>query len=86
MNIMPISEWRRLTVEETPSSLPVILTADGKPIAVVGSIEDTIVMSDFEPLMKHRIRCLADLGRMGRPNDLIRTVEQLREKVNVDNT
>lgn len=60
---IPYSEFRKLNITEIQSHLPMTLTRDGVPCAVLGSIDNIIVLDDVHPRMKTRLISLYKLTR-----------------------
>ena len=67
MLTMAISEWRRLSKEETIKTVPVILTIEGEAVLTVDKIDEVIALSDMHPRIKTQLRALEMKARAGMP-------------------
>jgi len=67
MKEMSLSEFRRLTVQESKDVLPLILTAEGTPFAVIGKIDELIILSDLHIRVQNQLRALEQKVRLSMP-------------------
>ena len=67
MNIIPLSEIKRLSVVEIEKLIPIIISTDGNARWVLCETEDIIVVGDLHPAMRNILRAKEKLARMGMP-------------------
>ncbi len=67
MNTITGAQFRRLSQEGMMSSLPLIITHNDNPTAVVARPEDVVILSDLHPRMRNMIKAMEKRARMGMP-------------------
>ena len=67
LRVMPLTVFRRLPVQEMREALPLIITADGSELMVVGAKEDVMIIGDMNPYAQRRFRAIENQVRAGMP-------------------
>ena len=67
MNRISKVDFARLTAEEQARVTPVLLTADNVPYAVVGKIDEIIILSDLHPRIRRNFKAMEEKVRVGMP-------------------
>jgi len=78
---MTYAQFRNIGTGRIKAVLPIELTADGEPFAVVSKPEDVIVIKDMHPRVLHMLRAIELKARMGMPKIAVLTAEEVKESL-----
>ena len=67
MNIISKNAFKSLTVEEVSKLVPMIITVDGTPSYIIGSLENTICMDDLALPVRAQLKSREALARANQP-------------------
>lgn len=71
MNVLSLSEFRKLSATNLKKVTPCRITADGSEVGVFGAGEDFIFIGDLHPRVKVQFHAKEKLVRKGMPADVI---------------
>lgn len=65
MNTIAIGELRKMGGERIKKILPVIITFDGEPVAIMATLKGVVVLSDLHPRMQAKMKNMELRARAG---------------------
>jgi hypothetical protein len=65
MNVISVTEFRKLSMPKIKELMPLKLLADGEPVAFVGHVDDFIYIGDMHPRVQNQFRAREELVRSG---------------------
>lgn len=69
MDIMSLSEFRKLRIETLDASVPLHISVEGTPRYIFCRKEDVIPVADLHIRVRNKLRALEKRARMGMPED-----------------
>lgn len=79
MNIIGHAELRRLTKGEIEDLMPMIVTNDGEPYAVIDKPENVITLSDIHIRVRNMLRAMEKRARGGMPPPVKIALKEIME-------
>jgi len=78
MIIMPVGEFRKLTVQQLKENMPIMVTADGEPLFLVDAPDKVVILSDLHPRVQNMFRAMEKKVRSGMPPPVKTFADQIK--------